>query len=94
MRVKFPKSQQRKFLDLVKINTLSPSLRALLQYGFDTSYDSLKNYYNERRLMPKALFNNLCYAAKINSENLEVSYVQDNWGKIKGGKLGKRKALK
>jgi len=45
----------------------------------------------ERRLMPKNLFKNLCYIAKINSNKLNIKFIEGNWGQIKGGKIGKRK---
>tara|TARA_B100001971_G_C17904361_1_gene389605 strand:- start:292 stop:564 length:273 start_codon:yes stop_codon:yes gene_type:complete len=90
MRVKFKSGEQRKFLDLVisKLNCIS--LRGILQFGFDISYSSLKNYYTERRLLPQDFFKDLCYLAKINVNRLNVEYLKDNWGRVKGGKNGKR----
>lgn len=72
-----------------------PSLRSLLQYGFNTNYSSLKNYYTERRLLSKSLFEELCLIAKINTEKISYSVLEKNWGQIKGGKKSKRtKTLK
>jgi hypothetical protein len=90
MRVKFKKKDQRKFLKLVvrKLNCIS--LRGILQFGFDVSYDNLKGYYGERRLLPKDFFDDLCHVSKINPKSLNVEYVEDNWGQIKGGKKSKR----
>ena len=89
-RVLFKKNEQRKFLKLVieKLNCIS--LRGILQFGFDIPYSSLKNYYVERRLIPKSFFFDLCYLAEINPISLGVKYVKGNWGQIKGGRV-KRK---
>tara|TARA_Y100000310_G_C20247975_1_gene607734 strand:- start:246 stop:521 length:276 start_codon:yes stop_codon:yes gene_type:complete len=88
MRVKFKSGEQRKFLDLV-INRLNCiSLRGILQFGFDISYNSLKSYYIERRLLPRDFFEDLCHISKINVKKLDVEYLEDNWGRVKGGKRG------
>jgi len=86
VRVRFKKGKQKEFLDLVKLNLFSPSIRGLLQFGFSTNYSSLKNYYSERRLIPKALFDEMLHLAKINVESLDVEFVEDSWGQVKGGK--------
>jgi len=93
-RVLFKKQEQRKFLKLAieKLNCIS--LRGLLQFGFDVKYSSLKNYYTERRLMPKDFFDNLCYLAKIDVNKLDIKYLKDNWGQIKGGRRSKKISLK
>lgn len=49
-------------------------------------YESLKNYYTERRLLPKSFFDDLCYVSKLNQKDFNVKYLNDNWGKVKGGK--------
>ncbi len=89
MRIFFEKSEQRKFLDLIISKLSCVSLRGLLQFGFDVSYSSLKNYYIERRLLPKRFFDDLCYVAKIDIKGLNIKYLSDNWGRIKGGKIRK-----
>lgn len=85
-RVLFYKGEQRKFLDLAvkKLNCIS--LKGILQFGFGINYNSLKNYYSERRLLPKNLFLDLCYIAKIDINELKVKYVSGSWGQVKGGK--------
>lgn len=85
-RVKFVKGNQKEFLDLVKSNLLSPSIRGLLQFGLSTNYSSLKNYYGERRLLPKILFDEMLHLAKIDVGDLDVKFVEDSWGQVKGGK--------
>jgi len=86
MRIKFKVGGQRKFLDLVmqKLNCIS--IRKILQFGFDISYPSLKNYYTERRTIPIDFFNDLCYLSKINKKQLDIEYLGDNWGQTKSRK--------
>ena len=91
MRIKFKRGGQRKFLDLVVEKLSSPSVRGILQFGFDVPYSTLKNYYNESRLLPEGFFDDLCEVANISRKGLRFELVDENWGKIKGGKVGKRK---
>jgi len=93
-RVLFKKGKQKEFLDLVKERLDSPSIRSLLQYGINSTYTSLKNYYIERRLLSRSLFEDLCYLAKIDLWELDVEYVMGNFGQVKGGRIGKRKKFK
>ena len=91
MRIRFlKKGGQRKFLDLVVERLSSPSVRGILQFGFDVPYSTLKNYYNESRMLPDSLFDDLCEVARIDKKDLDFEEVGENWGKVKGGKLGKR----
>ena len=92
MRIKFEKGEQRGFLDLVIEKLRSPSLRGLLQFGFDVKYSTLKNYYNEDRLMSKDLVLDFCEVAGISFSGLDVEEMSENWGKVKGGRIGKRKS--
>ena len=92
MRIRFELGEQRKFLDLVVERLNAPSVRGILQFGFDVPYSTLKNYYNESRLLPEDLFDDLCEISRINKGDLEFEEVDENWGKIKGGKIGKRKS--
>ncbi|MFA7707340.1 MAG: hypothetical protein WCX73_00140 [Candidatus Pacearchaeota archaeon] len=89
MRVKFKSGEQRKFLNLVVSKLNCVSVRGILQFGFDISYSSLKNYYTERRLLPKSFFDDLCHLSKLNPKSFNVKYLQDNWGRVKGGKKGR-----
>ncbi len=86
VRVRFKKGMQKEFLKRVIVILNSPSLRGLLQFGFDIPYSTLKSYFQEYRLMPAGLFNDLCYLAKINPAELGVEYLEDNWGQVLGGK--------
>ena len=90
MRVKFRKGEQRKFLNLIVERLNCISIRGILQFGFDISYDSLKSYYIERRLISSDVFEDLCHLSKLNPGDFDVKYLEDNWGKVKGGKIGKR----
>ena len=87
-RILFPKGLQKKFLNKVKYNLRAPSLRSILQFGFDVPYSTLKKYYGEKLFLPKDLFKNLCRIAKINPKTLNFEYVLNNWGQIIGGKKG------
>ena len=92
MRIRFLKrGGQRRFLDLVVERLRSPSLRGVLQFGFDVPYSTLKNYYNESRLLPEGLFDDMCEIAVIDKGELEFELIDENWGKVLGGKVGKRK---
>jgi hypothetical protein len=91
MRIRFKRRGQRKFLNLVVERLRAPSVRGILQFGFDVPYSTLKNYYNESRLLPEDLFDDLCEVARIDKKELDFEEVSENWGKVKGGKLGKRK---
>jgi hypothetical protein len=93
-RVKFHKGEQRKFLRLVAERLNSVSVRGILQFGFDLKYSTLKNYYVERRLLPKGFFEELCHMAKIDSSKLEFKYLEGSWGQRKGGKSEKVKKSK
>ena len=90
MRIKFEKGKQREFLDLVIEKLNSPSLRGILQFGFNVSYSTLKNYYNEDRLLSKELFEDLLEVANLKKEDFEFKELDENWGKVKGGKIGKK----
>ena len=85
-RVLFRKGEQRKFLELVVSRLNCISIRGILQFGFDVNYNSLKNYYCERRLIPKDLFVDLCHLSKIGVDKLKIRYINGNWGQVKGGK--------
>jgi hypothetical protein len=86
MRVQFRKGQQRKFIELVLKNSSSPSLRSLISRGFDISYSTLKCYYSEKRTLPLELFRDFCIFANLREEDFEFNLLDDNWGKVLGGK--------
>ena len=89
-RIKFLGKSQRDFLDLVIQRLNSPSLRGLLQFGFDVKYSTLKDYYNGSRLLSEEFFDDLCDVARIDKDWLDFEYVDSNWGQVKGGGIGKR----
>ena len=89
-RVKFKKGEQRKFIQKVLESINCPSLRAFLQFGLGVKYSTLKNYFIEDRLLPENLFRDMCYLSKINANNLEVVYLDENWGRMKGGSRKKK----
>lgn len=85
-RVKFKKGYQRKFLKEILNRTNCPSLRELINRGFDIPYSTLKNYYSEKRLLPLDFFEELCSFSNIDSRSLKINILPLNWGQIKGGK--------
>ncbi len=89
-RVKFDKGKQRKFLDDIVKRLNCVSLRSILQFGFNINYSSLKNYYTERRLLPRGFFENLCRIGKIELKDLNFEFIKGNFGQVKGGKRSKR----
>jgi hypothetical protein len=90
-RIIFPKGKQREFLNEVIKKVSSPSLRGLLQFGLDLNYSTLKNYYIEDRTIPQEVFSQLCSLSGISPLSLNFSYLDENWGKVKGGKSLKRR---
>ena len=86
MRIRFRRGGQRSFLNLVVERLSSPSVRGILQFGFDIPYSTLKNYYNESRLLSSELFDDLCEVANIDKDSLSFEFVDENWGKVKGGR--------
>jgi len=93
-RIKFPLGGQREFLGEVIKKLNSPSLRAIKQFGIDTKYSALKNYYTESRLIPQDLYETLCHLARIEKEDLKTQILENNWGQKKGGKKGIMKMRK
>lgn len=90
-KILFKKNKQKQYFKLVIKNLNSTSLRGLLQFGINTNYSALKNYNSQRRLIPRDLFEDLNHLAKINPKKLNIIYLKENWGKVKGGKISKRK---
>jgi len=90
MRVRFKRWGQRRFLDLVVFRLRCVSLRGLLQFGFDVPYSTLKNYYGEVRLLPLGFFEELCEIAGIDRGSLRFELVDENWGRVLGGKSSLR----
>lgn len=86
MRIKLIEPTQREFLENCRDSLNSPSIFAIMQFGIECSSSSMKNYYTMRRLLPKKLFEELCYISKIKIDTLKFEEFDENWGKIKGGK--------
>ncbi len=90
-RILFDKDKQREFINEVILNLNLASLRGLLQLGLDINYSTLKNYYSNRRLMPKTLYHSLCYLGRIGVNKYKVKSLDFFWGQSKGGKAKKTK---
>ena len=93
-RIKFHKGKQKQFISQVLRNTGCPTLRELINRGLDINYSTLKNYYNEQRLISERIFQLLLEMGKINSENLEFEKIPDFSGQTKGGKKCKKEYKK
>jgi hypothetical protein len=89
MRVKFEKGKQRQFIKEVLVKVNSPSLNDL-SVRLNISYSTFKKYYNELRLLPSELFENLCFISGIKTNSLRITFFGNNWGQVKGGKISKR----
>ena len=81
---------EEEFLDLLIERLNSPSLRGLLQFGFDVNYSTLKNYYNESRLISEDLFEELLEISGLDKAELSFGYPEGNWGRVKGGRIGRK----
>ena len=86
MRVKFARGKQREFIRKVMEKAMSPSLRKLEQYGISVNYQTLKSYYSENRTLPLTLFEDFCRLSGIDKNKLKIKLIDENWGKVKGGK--------
>lgn len=90
-RIRFKgKNAQRKFFDLVILRLNSPSLRGILQFGLEVNYSTLKNYYVGARLISEDFFNDLCLVSNIRKDEIDFEFLEDNWGKVLGGRKSKR----
>lgn len=81
---------QREFIQFVLFESGCPSLRELINRGFDINYSTLKNYFNESRLLPLDLFESLCEFAKVDKNNFNFEVLQSSWGQVKGGKKSRK----
>lgn len=81
----FGKGKQKKFIRQVMDKMLVGHVVDLLQFGIEVKDSTLRNYYNEARLMPVGLVRDLCELSKMNFDNLDVKILKGNWGQVKGG---------
>jgi hypothetical protein len=86
-RIKLIGFSQKDFLDQCILNVGAVSLRGLLDFGFNVSYSSLKNYYTGRRFFPRDFFENLCVICNFNKDDVSFEVLKSNWGQIKGGRV-------
>jgi hypothetical protein len=91
MRIKFPNGQQRKFIQRVIEKINCPSLRELINRGIEINYSTLKNYFNEERLLPDKLFYELIEISGLNKNELYFETINENFGQVKGGRKSRRK---
>ncbi|MEX0932699.1 MAG: hypothetical protein WDZ77_01195 [Candidatus Pacearchaeota archaeon] len=91
-RIKFEKGRQKKFLISVMEEIASPSLRELSS-RVNVNYSTLKNYFSERRNLPKELFENLLFVSKLREEDLKFEVLEENFGQVLGGVKNKYQRL-
>lgn len=89
-RIKFKKGLQRKFFEKILEETGSPSLMELSR-RLEINYSTLKNYFIEERLISEELLGVLLKFADLDKSSFDFEILQDNWGRVKGGRIGKRK---
>jgi hypothetical protein len=89
-KVKFLHGKQREFIKKVIEKINCPSLRELINRGIEVNYSTLKNYYNEDRLIPEVLFNELIEISGLNKNEFDFEIIDENWGQIKGGKKSRK----
>jgi len=85
MRIKFKKTFQRKFLNEVLIKIDCPTIKELSN-RISVNYSTLKNYFIEDKLLSEEILNRLCEISGVEKNKLKFEILDDNWGKIKGGK--------
>jgi len=89
-RIKFEKGKQREFFKKVLEKINCPSLRELINRGISVNYSTLKNYFNEDRIISEELFNELIELGGLNKKDFNFEIINENWGQIKGGKSKRR----
>ncbi len=89
MRVQFNKYKQREFLKRVLEKTNCPSLKELINRGIEVNYSTLKNYFNEERLIPEKLFDELIALSGLEKKDFKFNLVDEHWGQAKGGRISK-----
>ncbi len=87
-RIKFQSTSQRDFIKKIMDDSGCPSLRELSR-RIDVNYSTMKNYYSEKRLLSKKVYDLLLSFSQIPSFEFEVSILEENWGQRKGGKCKK-----
>lgn len=84
-RIKLKKGEQRELM--LKVASNFSSLKNLA-IKLKIPYPTFKNYFQETRLLPEKLFDEILKLSSIKKDDLKISYLSYNWGKIKGGKKG------
>ncbi len=84
-RVKFPKGEQRKLI--LELVLKEGSLKSVSE-RLGVPYSTMKNYACEDRLLPESLFDTLLNSLSKDRRDLDIHYLEGNWGRILGGKKG------
>ncbi len=97
MRILFEENEQKRYLNEV-CKEMGVSLRKLsidLNEDLGMTYSSMKKYYNESLLLPSKVAILLTKKSSINLKEFGIKgIVPDNWGCVKGGKIGYKNMTK
>ncbi len=86
VRVKFAREQQKQFIDYA-LQNLNSNLRELAG-KLKISYELIKKCRQEVCSIDEKVFLKICNLVKINPRELDVTFLEDGWGQVKGGKIG------
>lgn len=86
MRIKFEKEQQKFFLNYA-MQKLNCNLRELSE-RIKVDYERMKKYHQEICFFEDKIFYKICKISGINFKKISFEKLENNWGKVKGGKIG------
>ncbi|MBU2104517.1 MAG: hypothetical protein KKF67_01950 [Nanoarchaeota archaeon] len=84
-RIKLKQGQQKKI-----IAEAAKGVGSLKKLGANMNipYSTMKKYNQELFLLPERLFNKILELTQLEKEDLDITYLQSNWGAKIGGKKG------
>lgn len=88
MRILLKKGKQLELINLAKENFTWPKLSEKLNISENYLRNELRK---EQRLLSKEIYNELCMLVNKNFDKFIIKKLDDNWGRIKGGKISKGK---
>jgi len=94
MRIRFKKGMQKKFLEEVckEMNMTLRKFSHVYKNDLDVSYSAMKRYRNETRLLSLGTAQFLTKKSGIYWKRFGIEkIISDNWGAVKGGKIGYKK---
>ena len=88
MRILLKKGKQLELINLVKEKFTWPKLSENLNISENYLRNELRK---EQRLLSEKIYSELCMLVNKNFDKFIIRELDDNWGKIKGGKISKGK---